>query len=163
MGPSDHASFYRKEIPVIHVFTGTHKDYHRPSDDWDKINITDMRRVVDFITDFSDEVINADQRPQFVKVKRGGSQSAEGGRPFLGVSPDVSSAAEGLAIQAVIPDSPADKAGIQEGDVIVKFGEKDVTGLEDVQRELSKLKADATVKIVVERDGEQISLDVRLM
>ena len=162
MGPSDHASFYPKKIPVIHVFTGTHKDYHRPSDDWEKINVTDMRRVVDFVVDFADEVIADDERPEYVEVKRRATPEREGERPYLGTIPDFAVDAEGYALQDVVPDGPAAKAGLKAGDVITKFADDKITSLDDIDKALRKFKAGNKVKVTVQRNGKDVTVEVTL-
>ncbi len=161
-GPSDHASFYPKKIPVMHIFTGTHKDYHRPSDDWDKINVQGMRRVTDLVTEIVDDVANADARPKYIESKRPQVADRGGSRPYLGTIPDFANAAEGYAIQGVAPDGPADKAGMKGGDVIVQFGESKIGGLEDIDSALRKFKAGDKVKTIVLRGKEKVELEIVL-
>ncbi len=161
-GPSDHASFYPKKIPVMHLFTGTHKDYHRPSDDWDKVNIEGMRRIAGMVTDITLEIANADTRPEYVEIKRRVIPSRGGDRPYLGTIPDFANAVEGYALQDVTKGGPADKGGMKGGDVIVKFGESKIGGLEDIDSALRKYKAGDTVDVVVLRDGKEVSLKVVL-
>lgn len=160
-GPSDHASFYAKEIPVFHVFTGTHNDYHRPSDDVDKINVAGMSRVVDFVTDIVRDLDGQASRPKYVAVKpkmvaRGGS------RPYLGSIPDFSQKVEGYALMGVAADSPAERAGMKSGDVIVKFGDSKIGGLEDIDGALRNFKAGDSVPVVVQRDGKPVTVNVVL-
>jgi len=161
-GPSDHASFYPKKIPVMHIFTGTHKDYHRPSDDWQKVNVEGMRRVVDFVTDITEEIANAPAPPEYVAIKRKVIPSRGGDRPYLGTIPDFANSAEGYAIQGVAPGGPAEKGGMQGGDVIVKFGESKIGGLEDIDSALRKHEAGEKVKVEVLRDGKRVKLEVVL-
>ena len=121
-----------------------------------------MRRVVDFVTDFADEVTAADDRPEYVEVKRRAVPRRGGERPYLGTIPDLDSEADGFAIQDVVPDGPAAKAGLKSGDVVVKFADHKIASLEDIDRALRKFKAGDAVKIVVQRDGEAMTVDVKL-
>jgi hypothetical protein len=162
-GPSDHASFYGKKIPVLHFFTGTHSDYHRPSDDSPKLNVEGMRRIADLIVDTVQATDAADARPQYVEIKKveviGGGDSD---RPYFGSVPDFGQNVEGYAISAVTPGSPADKGKLKGGDVIVRFGESRIANLEDFDSALRKYKIGDKVKVVVKRGGKEIELEVVL-
>jgi hypothetical protein len=159
-GPSDHAEFYRKEIPVFHFFTGTHKDYHRPSDDFDKINVEGMRRVTTMVADVTEQIVASESRPKYLLVKS--KVVRRGNRPYLGSIPAFDREVEGYALDGVTKGSPADKAGIKGGDVIVKFGDDKIGGIEDIQNSLLKHKAGDKVKVIVLRDGEEKELTVTL-
>ncbi|MBW3598360.1 MAG: M20/M25/M40 family metallo-hydrolase [Planctomycetes bacterium] len=160
-GPSDHTSFYAKGAPVLHLFTGTHRDYHRPSDDTHKINVEGMRRVSDFVKDIVVEIASAPERPKYVKTER--PKTAQRGRwPYFGSIPDYASDAEGLALNDVAKDGPAEKAGLKGGDVIVEFGGQKVTGIEDFAAALSGQKAGDKVKVKALRDGNTITVEVTL-
>ena len=142
LGPSDHSSFYAKRIPVLHFFTGTHNDYHRPTDDWEKINIEGIARVVDLLAELVVTTAETEELPEYVAVQ--GKASLEprtGSRPYFGSIPDFGTEVEGYAIQGVSPDSPADKAGIKGGDVLIKFGEHAITGLDDFDLALRTFSA----------------------
>lgn len=162
-GPSDHASFYAQKIPVIHLFTGNHNDYHRPSDDADKLNIAGMRRVVDLLVDMTHKIDLAETRPAYREVKKIESIGGGGGdRPYFGSIPDYASDAEGLALTDVVKDGPAEKAGLKGGDVIVGLGESKITGIEDFDSALRKFKPGDTTKVKVLRDGKTVELDITL-
>jgi acetylornithine deacetylase/succinyl-diaminopimelate desuccinylase-like protein len=161
-GPSDHASFYPHKIPVMHMFTGTHSDYHRPSDDWDKLNIEGMRRVADMVADAALAIANADARPTYQETKRPQVAASGGSRPYLGTIPDFASPIEGYALQGVAPGGPAEKGGMKAGDVIVKFGDSKIGGLEDIDSALRKFKAGDKVKVIVIRDKKETELEVVL-
>ncbi|WP_437224156.1 M28 family peptidase [Planctomicrobium sp. SH661] len=161
-GPSDHSSFYGKDIPVLHLFTGTHSDYHRPSDDWEKINAADMERVIGFLETIVLETAVADTRPDFIKVKGTATLERTGSRPYFGSIPDFGKEADGYAIQGVSPDSPADKAGLKGGDVIIRIGENRVGGLDDFDLALRNYKPGEQVKVVVLRAGQEVTLNVTL-
>jgi hypothetical protein len=160
-GPSDHASFYGKKIPVLHFFTGSHKDYHRPSDDFDKLNIKGIRRIASLVADAAVKIAESDARPEYVAVKskvkrRGGS------RPYFGSRPDFTVGAKGYAISGVSTDSPAERAGLKGGDVIVQFGKSKVGNLEDFDSALRKFKAGDKVPVTVLRKGKRVTLQVVL-
>lgn len=159
-GPSDHSSFYAKQIPVLHLFTGTHGDYHRPSDDVDKINVAGMRRVAQFVTEIVLATDAAEGRPKYLATK--GPQMSSGDRPYLGSIPDFNRNVEGYALMGAVPGSPADKAGMKSGDVIIQFGPSKIGGLEDIDSALRKFKAGETVPVVVLRGQDKVTLNVTL-
>jgi len=160
-GPSDHATFYGKQIPVFHFFTGTHNDYHRPSDDYDKINVPGMQRVTAMVTDVVDQLASAETRPEYVEVKQK-KREVSGDRPYLGTIPDFGRDVEGYALMGATKDSPADRAGIKAGDVIVKFGDSRIAGLEDIDGALRKFKAGDKVPVIILRDGKEQEVTVTL-
>jgi hypothetical protein len=160
-GPSDHASFYARKIPVLHVFTGSHSDYHRPTDTADKINYDGMVRITHLVADLVRELANAPERPASIEVAS--KIFARGGdRPYFGSIPDFGKPGKGYAITGVTKDSPAARGGLKGGDVIVRLGASAVTGLEDFDSALRKHKGGETVPVVVLRDGAEIALDVVL-
>lgn len=160
-GPSDHASFYPHKVPVMHFFTGTHNDYHRPSDDYEKINLPGMRRVAEMVADAVVALAEHDERPHYLAAKakppgRGGD------RPYFGSIPDFASDEPGYHLSGVSPDSPADKGGLKAGDTIVKLGEYKIGNLEDFDGALRKYKAGDKVPVVVKREGQERTLPVVL-
>lgn len=160
-GPSDHTSFYTKQIPVLHFFTGTHADYHRPSDTAEKLNVDGMRRVADLVSDLTVQLAEAPERPEFQEtsstvVARGGD------RPYFGSIPDFAVAEPGYALSGVTEDSPAAKGGLKAGDVIVRLGESRIGNLEDFDSALRKHKAGDEVPVVVRRAGQDVTLKVTL-
>ena len=160
-GPSDHSSFYAQQIPVLHFFTGSHSDYHRPTDDFPKINVDGMRRVGILVADVAAALAEASDPPHFQEstaVAAGGG----GDRPYFGSVPDFSSDTTGYALAGVTKDSPADKAGFKAKDVIIRFGESRVGNLEDFDSALRKYKAGDKVPVVVKRGGSEVTLTVRL-
>lgn len=162
-GPSDHSSFYGKSIPVLHFFTGTHSDYHRPSDDSDKLNIVGMRRIADLVVDAVLATDAAENRPEYVQIKKIEVIGAgDGDRPYFGSIPDFGQNVEGYAISGATPGSPADKGGLKAGDVIVQLGESKIANLEDFDSALRKYKIGDKVKVVVKRDGKEVELEVML-
>lgn len=161
-GPSDHSSFYAKQIPVLHFFTGTHSDYHRPSDDWDKINVDGMQRVVDMLESLIVQTAQTAERPQYVAVQGRGNIMRSGNRPYFGSIPDFGGEVEGYAISGVSPGSPAAKAGLQGGDSIVRFGGSKIGSLDDFDLALRKFSAGDQVEVVVIRNGEEKKFTVKL-
>jgi hypothetical protein len=161
-GPSDHSSFYGKKIPVLHFFTGNHPDYHRPSDDWDKLNIDGIRRVVDFVEALVLKTDANPQRPDYVEVKGTAQMGRAGNRPYVGTIPDFGSEAPGYAISGVASGSPAEKGGLKGGDRIIRFGAQKVTGLDDFDLALRRFQAGDVVDVVVVRDGKEVALKVTL-
>lgn len=160
-GPSDHSSFYAQKIPVLHLFTGNHADYHRPSDDADKLNIVGMRRVVDYVVDAVGQIDAAEARPQYREVKKYEQISEGGDRPYFGSIPDYASEeTEGLTLMGVSPEGPAAKAGLQAGDVIIGLGESRITGIEDFDSALRKFKPGDKAKVKVRRGDKIVDLEV---
>ena len=160
-GPSDHSSFYPHKVPVMHFFTGTHSDYHLPSDDYDKINPPGMRRVAEMVTDAVVSIAEATDRPHYQAAK-GKPQARGGDRPYFGSIPDFTGEGAGYHLQGVSPDSPADKGGLKAGDAIIKLGDYKIGNLEDFDGALRKYKAGDKVSLVVNRDGKELTLQVIL-
>jgi len=148
---------------VLHLFTGTHNDYHRPSDDWEKINIEGMARIVDLLADIVVSTAEAEDPPEYVAVKSKPSlQPRSGARPYFGSIPDFGTEVEGYAIQGVSPESPADKAGVKGGDVLIRLGQHEITGLDDFDLALRMFSAGEAVPLIVLRDGKEVKLTVTL-
>lgn len=167
LGPSDHASFYTKKIPVLHFFTGLHGDYHRPSDDADKINAPGLIRVAGLVTDMAKAVAEMAARPTYQEVKSSahgsGSGSERGGsRPYFGSIPDYSQDQPGLALSGVSKGGPAETAGLKAGDVIIKLGDSNIGNIDDFDGALRKFKAGDKVIVVVKRDGKEQIYSVTL-
>jgi hypothetical protein len=163
-GPSDQSSFYAKKIPVLHFFTDTHSDYHRPSDDWEKINFEGMSNVVDLFEKIVIATAEKKERPKYLEVKqraRVGRQRT-GSRPYFGVIPSFGSDAKGCAISGTSAGGPARKGGLKGGDVIVKLGTNKIENLEDFDLALRKFKAGQTVEVTVMRKGKPVKLKVKL-
>ncbi|MCR9233292.1 MAG: M20/M25/M40 family metallo-hydrolase [bacterium] len=161
-GPSDHSSFYGKQIPVLHLFTGTHSDYHRPSDDWDKINIPGMERIIGFLEEIAIATAENPDRPQYVKIERPAATMRSGNRPYFGSIPDFGGEGPGYHISGASPGSPADKAGLKAGDAIIKMGKTKIDGLDDFDLALRMFSAGEEVEVTVLRDGKRVKLTVKL-
>jgi len=161
-GPSDHSSFYAKKIPVLHFFTGEHPDYHRPTDDWDKLNIDGVARVTDLIEKLVSSTVATVERPQYVEVKGAATMNRGGSRPYVGTIPEFGNEEPGYSISGAAGGSPADKGGLKGGDRIVKFGGNPVTNLDDFDAALRKFKAGDEVEVIVVRDQKEVALKVTL-
>lgn len=162
IGPSDHSSFYSARVPVLHLFTGTHSDYHRPTDDWEKLNYGGMAEIVDLVEALVTAAATAPERPEYVEVQGRASIERDGSRPYFGSIPDFSADADGYAIQGVAPGSPAAKAGLAGGDVIVRLGGHRIAGLDDFDLALRKFAAGQQVEVVVLRGGSEQTFNVTL-
>ncbi len=162
-GPSDHASFYAKKIPVMHFFTGLHEDYHRPGDDVEKLNVAGMREVGGLVGDVALALAQAEQAPQYADTGGAARRDTGGGdRPYFGSIPDFSQDEPGYAISGVTKDSPAQRAGLEGGDVIIKLGDSRIGSLEDFDSALRKYEAGDKVAVVVRRGEEEVTLEVTL-
>jgi Zn-dependent M28 family amino/carboxypeptidase len=161
-GPSDHSSFYGAQIPVLFFFTGSHKDYHRPSDDVDKLNIAGMRRVGDLVTETVVALADAKERPHYIEVKESSTLGGGGDRPYFGSIPDFAQEDPGYALSGVTKGGPADRAGIKPGDNIIQLGDSKIGNLEDFDSALRKYKAGDKVPVVLQRDGQEVTVEVTL-
>jgi acetylornithine deacetylase/succinyl-diaminopimelate desuccinylase-like protein len=161
-GPSDHSSFYARKIPVLHLFTGSHSDYHRPTDTADKLNYDGMARITHLVAEIVRELATAAERPQYIEVASKQFAGGGGDRPYFGSIPDFGRPGKGYAISGATKDSPAARGGLKGGDVIVRLGASAVTGLEDFDSALRKHKAGDKVPVVVLRDGVEVPLEVVL-
>ena len=163
-GPSDQSSFYAKDIPVLHFFTDQHEDYHRATDDVEKINSAGAARVVDLAHKVARSIANRPTHLTFVKTAAPArSMSRQGSQTYLGSVPDMSATdVVGLRLMGVRPDSPADKGGLKTGDVIVEFGGKVVKDLYGYTDALYAHQPGDVVKVVVMRDGKRVELSVTL-
>jgi hypothetical protein len=162
-GPSDHSSFYGAKVPVLFFFTGSHKDYHRPSDDVDKLNVAGMRRVGDLVADVAIALAEAPDRPHYQEVQGGGETLGGGGdRPYFGSIPDFAQEEPGYALTGVTKGGPAERAGIKAGDIIIQFGDSKIGNLEDFDSALRKFKAGDKVPVVVKRGAQPVKLEVTL-
>jgi aminopeptidase YwaD len=157
-GPSDHARFYGKDIPVLFFFTGTHPDYHKPSDTWEKINYGGQERITRLVHAIAEELVGRDLRPAFTRAAStspmGGGSEAREFRVTLGVIPDYGDGSEGMKVGGLRPDGPAERAGIRAGDVIVMMAGKKILNIYDYMGVLGDLKPGDTVEIEIMRDGK---------
>lgn len=157
-GPSDHSSFYAKQIPVLFFWTGTHEDYHKPSDTADKINYADEARVVGLVAQIVVKVDESDKRPTYAVAKSDSTGRSMGFRVYLGTIPNYGDSNDGLLLDGVRDDSPAAKAGLKAGDKIVKLAGRDVRNVYDYTYALGEMKAGQEYEIEVMRAGERVKL-----
>jgi hypothetical protein len=163
VGPSDHLSFYNKKIPVLHFFTGLHADYHRPSDDADKLNYEGLERIVDFVEEVVEQTAEHPERLAFVPVA--GSPlgpHAMVRSSWLGAKVTTSSSAEGVLVEEVVVGGPADKAGIQKGDVLLQLGDSPLRSVEDLLRILEDSLPGQRLGLHLRRGDQTLKLEVML-
>ncbi|WP_026451390.1 M20/M25/M40 family metallo-hydrolase [Aequorivita capsosiphonis] len=158
VGPSDHTSFYLADIPVLHFFTGQHEDYHKPSDDTEKVNFEGMEMVSNYIFSIIKDLDSQKKLP-FRKTKNE-SEVVPDFKVTLGVVPDYLFNGKGMRIDGVSEDRPAQKAGLQKGDVVVKMGEYPVTDMMSYMESLSKFEKGKTEIVTIQRDGELKEVEV---
>ena len=161
-GPSDHSSFYAKKIPVLHFFTGEHADYHKPTDDWEKINIDGIVRVADLLEKIVVDTLERTERPEYLEVKGVGGPSRAGSRPYVGTIPEFGNEEPGYSISGVVSGGPGDKGGLKGGDRITKLGTHPVTNLDDFDAALRKFAPGDQVDFVIVRDQQEQTIKVTL-
>ncbi|HKP13485.1 MAG TPA: M28 family peptidase [Blastocatellia bacterium] len=159
-GPSDHQSFYVKDIPVLFFFTNSHDDYHKPSDTADKINAEGIRQVAALVRDIAADVANEPQRIAFTKVKSETKPTSGGFRVYLGTIPNYSDQSDGMKLDGVRPGSPAERAGLKAGDLITRLGKTPVKNVYDYTYALGELRAGEEVEIAIRRDGREMTLKI---
>jgi len=163
---SDHTSFLAKKIPVLFFFSGLHSDYHKPSDTWDKINAPAAAELLNMIGDAMLQLASTPQPPAFVTVaddQPKGSMSGSGGYgPYFGSIPDFGETKDGVRFSDVKPGSPAAKAGLKAGDILVQFDDKPIHNLYDFTDALRRSKVGQTVEVKVLRDGQAMTVSVKL-
>jgi hypothetical protein len=155
--PTDVASFNQVGIPSLAFFTGTHADYHKPSDTADKIDYEDLDRVADFAAAIARRVGDLTDAPAFVKVEQkvNSGPGLAGVRVFTGTIPDYSTDAKGLLLSGVIGGGPAEEAGLRKGDVIVEIAGQTIANIYDYTYALDVLKIGAPTKVIYMRDGQR--------
>ena len=159
-GPSDHSSFYAKQVPVLFYWTGTHEDYHKPSDTADKINYADEARILNHVSRVVYEIDINDKRPAYTVAKSESTGRAMGFRVYLGTIPNYADSNDGLLLDGVRDDSPAAKAGIKAGDKIVKLAGRDVHNVYDYTYALGEMKAGQEYEVELLRGGERLKLKI---
>ena len=159
-GSSDHLSFATAGVPVLFFFTGLHPDYHKPSDDWEKIDLVRTWQVVEAVRQTVDRLSRLESRPRYVDLRQGRPPLDD--RPWLGIAPDMSWTLGGVRIAQVLSWSPAHDAGLQESDVLVEFGGREVRNLRDLRNLLRSRKPGDQVRILVLRQGRLVEMTARL-
>jgi len=158
IGPSDFTSFYLADIPVLSFFTGQHEDYHKPGDDAEKLNYQGMELISNYIINILND-LDDDGKLAFRKTKNE-SEEVPVFKVGLGVVPDYLFTGEGMRIDGVSEDRPAQKAGIQKGDVVKKLDTIPVTDMMSYMKALATFEIGQKAKVTVERDGELLEVEV---
>ncbi|UCG86985.1 MAG: M20/M25/M40 family metallo-hydrolase [Gemmatimonadota bacterium] len=159
-GRSDHSSFYAAGIPVIHFLTDTHEDYHRTTDDWDKINVAGIERVAMYATDLAWSLATRRTPLTYVDVPQPVMATSGGGGAWLGTIPDMSGSPGGVRLTGVREGGPAQTAGIKGGDIIVQIGDFEVKDLYAMTEALRSFKPGDVTTVAVMRDGERVEMRV---
>jgi hypothetical protein len=159
-GPSDHTSFYLKNIPVLFYFTGLHADYHKPTDDFNKINFTGEVTVVKHILSLIETEDKENKRLAFAKTRETQTTTSARFSVTMGIMPDYSYNGAGVRVDGVSDNKPAQKAGIKTGDVITALGEHKITSLEAYMQALGKYKKGDKVGVTFTRGSQTLSSTV---
>lgn len=169
-GSSDHTSFTIKQIPVLFFFSGLHGDYHRPTDTWDKINSKEAIKLLTYVADVTEKLREGEERPLYVRVmpppgSQGSASGSSGGSsgygPYFGSIPDFAEPPKGVRFADVRDGSPAAKAGLKAGDIMISFDGKDIQNLYDFTYALKSKKVGDEVAVRVLRGAE--TLDVKVL
>ncbi len=161
-GPSDHSSFYGKKIPVLFFFTGAHTDYHKPSDDADKINSSGEEEVLKYIYDVTNFISTLSEAPDYLLVEKKDMGQMPGRKVWVGTIPDFAGEVDGYKISGVSDGSPAQLGGLQGGDIIIKFGDKIISNIYDFTYALADFLPGDKVKVIVKRGEEEITYELTL-
>jgi Zn-dependent M28 family amino/carboxypeptidase len=159
-GPSDHTSFYRKDIPVLFFFTGQHKDYHRPSDDADRINYVGELQVINYIESIIDKLNKQNQKLAFLKTREI-QVSTSSFKVTMGIMPDYTYPGEGVRADGVTEGRPASKAGLKAGDVIIQLGPHKVSSVESYMQALNQFNKGDKTKIKFKRGNQVVEAEVQ--
>jgi len=162
VGPSDHTSFYIKGVPVFFFFTGLHREYHKPTDTADLINYPGLARVTDFVENLARHLATEPKRPEYVKGMSGTFSGGSGlSGPRLGFMPgDYGDDAGGVLVASVNKGGPAEKGGIQDGDLIVEIAGKPIKNMAAYMIVRNSMKRGEPVEITVQRKGERVKVTV---
>jgi membrane-associated protease RseP (regulator of RpoE activity) len=163
-GPSDQASFYGKHIPVLQFFTDMHEDYHRATDVSSKINVPGEARVIDYAERIARAIADRDSRLTYVRSTQPPPRmpGSSGNGTYFGSVPDMGSDVVGVKLAGVTAGSPADKAGVRAGDIIVEFGGKTVKDIYDYTDAIGAHKPGDVVQVIVMRAGSRLALTATL-
>ena len=158
-GPSDHTSFYRKDIPVLFFFTGTHSDYHKPGDDFEKINFNGELQVLNYIYNIIRSANKMDKLA-FTKTREAAATGKNSFKVSLGIMPDYTYSGTGVHVDGVSEGKAAEKAGIKTGDVIIQLGEYKTNDVQGYMAALGKFNKGDTTKVKLLRGGAELVLEV---
>src|SRR5258705_2139395 len=161
-GPSDHTSFYRKDVPVLFFFTGLHSDYHKPTDDFDKINYAGETKIINYISGIVLSPVTVDQKLAFTKTRETQSTSSmRSGGVTMGIMPDYTFAGAGIRCDGVTDGRPAQKAGLKAGDIIIKVGDYTVSSMESYMQTLGKFQKGEKAKVKFKKGNEEMETEVQ--
>jgi hypothetical protein len=158
-GPSDHTSFYLKDLPVLHFFTGSHSDYHKPSDDWEKINAEGEAEVLKLIVKII-EGLDTQPKLTFLKTKTKMTAGRTSFKVTLGIMPSYAGGEDGLKVDGVTEGRPGHKAGIQTGDVIIQMGDHTIGDIQNYMDALGKFEKGQTIPVKLKRGQETVTVSV---
>ena len=161
-GPSDHSSFYGKQIPVLFFFTGTHSDYHRPNDTADKINAEGQEKILRYVYDVAKNIAQSDTKPDYISVERKDRGRMSTGRVWVGTMPDFAGEVDGYKLGGVTEGSPAEKAGLKAGDIITSFGGKKISNIYDFTYAIGSFVPGDKVEVVILRGEEEMTVEIEL-
>lgn len=156
LGPSDHSSFYLNDMPVLHLFTGQHSEYHKPGDDAHLINYEGLEDITEFVVSLIHE-LDSDSPLAFTATKDEGRESVTQFKVGLGIMPDYTYNGKGMRIDKVLSDKVGAKAGLEDKDIIVKIGETEVADIYSYMDALGKLEKGQSAEVVVMRDDAKVS------
>jgi hypothetical protein len=161
-GPSDHTSFYRKDIPVLFFFTGLHIDYHKPTDDADKVNYAGTTSIINYIYSIVTSPVTSGQKLAFTKTREVQTTSSlRSGGVTMGIMPDYTFSGTGIRCDGVTDGRPAQKAGLKAGDVIIKVGDYTVSSMESYMQTLGKFQKGDKAKVKFKRGNEELETEVQ--
>ena len=159
-GPSDQTSFYARDIPVLHLFTNVHGEYHKPEDDWQLIDYDGIERVARMVAEIVDEM--EDERLTLIRQARPAPVAGAASRTWLGTVPDFAPVDHGVKLSGVSAGSPAEEAGFRAGDIVVRMGEFEIADLYALTDALRAYQPGDVVDVTVLRDGAELTRSVRL-
>ena len=158
-GPSDHTSFYRKDIPVLFFFTGAHSDYHKPSDDADKINYTGELMLMKYIYGVIEKT-NDKGKLAFTKTREAQQAGKRSFSVSMGIMPDYTFSGTGVRADGISEGKPAEKAGLKTGDIILQIGDYKIPDVQGYMQTLGKFKKGDATKVTVKRGAEEIVFNI---
>ena len=157
-GPSDHTSFYRKNIPVLFFFTGTHSDYHKPSDDAEKLNMEGEVQIINYIKDL---IVHYDSKPKLNFLKTREAQMGKSSfKVSLGIFPDYTYSGKGVRVDGVTEGRAAEKAGVKVGDVLLRLGDHEFTDVMSYMSALNKFDKGNATKLILMRNNQTLTVNI---